>query len=65
MNTLIACLIVIPLLRQIVTFWARAVKWGVRNKRSLGKRIQRFSSAVVDAGRVEEESAAEECPAFH
>ena len=49
MNTVFFCLILIPLLGQIVMFWANAVKWGIRNQRSFGKRLQRFRSAVADA----------------
>jgi hypothetical protein len=49
MNTVIFCLILIPLLGQIVMFWAKAVKWAIRNQRSFGKRLQRFRSAVADA----------------
>jgi hypothetical protein len=49
MTTLIICLILIPLLGQIVTFWVRAVKWLITHQRSLGERLHRVRSAFCDA----------------
>jgi hypothetical protein len=54
MSELLFYVILIPTVVMAVKFWVKAVRWGIRNQRTLGLRVQRLRSAVVEASREEE-----------
>jgi hypothetical protein len=50
MYEVIAFLILIPMVIMAIRFWIKAAQWGIENKRSFGKRVQRVRSAFDDSG---------------
>jgi hypothetical protein len=47
-------LVVIPSVIMAIRFWLKVAQWALRNKRTLGQRVQRVRSAFVEASRGEE-----------
>jgi hypothetical protein len=47
----VAFLLLIPLAVMALKFWVGAVRFLLRHKRTLGQRVQRIRSAVVEASR--------------